>query len=416
MTPPHLAGTEPHDAPRAAPRWLLDPALTFLNHGSYGALLEPVARAQAAYRERMERDPVRFFKADLEGLLDGVRESLGAFLHCRAGDIALLPNATAALCTILHATDLRPGDEIVITDHEYQSLLNELERVQARTGARVVRVALDFPRVTPALVAERVCGAITARTRLVFVSHVTSGSALVLPVKAIADECARRGVDCVIDGAHGPGQIPVDVRALGAAYYVGSGHKWLGGPKGSGFVVVRPDRQGTFRPLALSSRAHKERPDRSRFLRDFDYFGTTDYSALLSIPQAIESMGAILAGGWPALMRSNHEKVMVARTRLCRALGVEACPPEAMVGCMATIPLPEPDPGLPVRGTRYDDPLQDALLERHGIVAPIWRIGPDEMRVVRVSAQAYNAPGDFDRLAEALREELGRERAVRASA
>lgn len=394
-----------------APRWGLDPSLTFLNHGSYGALLRPVAQAQSAYRERMERDPVTFFKADLEPLLDGVRERLGAFLNCRPNDLALFANATIALATILNATPLQPGDEIVITDHEYQSLLNELERISARTGARVVRAPVPFPIASPDLVAERVIAAITPRTRLVFVSHITSGSALVLPVKTIVDACNRCGVDVVVDGAHAPGHIPVDIRALGPTYYVGSGHKWLSAPKGSGFVYVRPDRQPTFRPLALSSRVHKVRPERALFLRDYDYFGTGDYTALLSIPQAIEASGSIFPGGWPALMRHNHELAVRARGLLCRTLGIAEPAPESMVGSMASIPLPEASPEAAARPTRYDDPLQDALFERHRIVVPIWRIGPNEQRIVRISAQAYNALHQYEHLAHALREELAREHA-----
>ncbi|MDX2131779.1 MAG: aminotransferase class V-fold PLP-dependent enzyme [Planctomycetota bacterium] len=419
MTPPHLtvlSDAPSPERPATPPRWLLDPSLTFLNHGSYGALLEPVARAQAAYRERMERDPVRFFKVDLEGLLDGVRESLGAFLNCRPTDLALLPNATVALCTILHAADLRAGDEVVITDHEYQSLLNELDRLREERGVRVVQAAIPFPGTTPRAVVEAVCGAITPRTRLVFVSHVTSGSALVLPVKAIVDECNRRGVDVVVDGAHAPGQVPVDVRGLAPTYYVGSGHKWLSAPKGSAFVYVRPDRQARFRPLALSSRAHKVRPDRSRFLRDFDYFGTTDYSALLSIPQALESMGRLLPGGWPALMHANRTRLLQARTRLCAALGIDEPAPASMVGCMASLPLPEPAADAAGRPTRYDDPLQDALFERHRMVAPVWRVGPKDYRIVRISSQVYVDDADFDRFAGALREELAREHPVRVTA
>lgn len=416
MTPPHLITADDPPRPLEHPRWGLDPSLTFLNHGSYGALLHPVAQAQSAYRERMERDPVRFFKSDLEGLLDGVRERLGAFLNCRPIDLALVQNATIALCTILNATDLKPGDEVLITDHEYQSLLNELDRVTLRTGAKVVKAEIPFPIASPDVVAERVLAAISPRTRLVFVSHVTSTSALVFPVKTIVDECNRRGIDVVVDGAHSPGQIPVDVRGLNPTYFVGSGHKWLSAPKGSGFVYVRPDRQKTFRPLALSSRVHKVRPERSLFLRDYDYFGTGDYSAVLSIPQAIESMGSLMAGCWPALMRHNHELVVRGAEVVARALGVEPQAPETMIGCMTTLPLPEPAAELANRPTRYDDPLQDALFERHGIVVPIWRMGPREQRVVRISAQIYNTLTQYERLGEALAKELAGERAYRVSA
>jgi len=397
----------------SSPRWGLDPTLTFLNHGSYGALLHPVSQAQAAYRERLERDPVRFFKVDLEGLLDGVRERLGGFLNCRPADLAPVANATIALCTILKNTPLKAGDEILITDHEYQSLINELGRVCEQTGARVVVAKIPFPIASPEVVTERFMSAVTPRTRIAFISHITSASSLIFPVAGIVREFNRRGIDLVVDGAHAPGQIPVDVGGLNPAYYIGSGHKWLGAPKGSGFMYVRADKQASFRALWLSSRVHKVRPERAMYLRDYDYFGTGDYSPILSMPQAIESAGSLLPGGWPALMRANHELAVIGRGVVARALGVEPASPESMMGSMATVPLPDPDSSLAARPTCYDDPLQDALYERHRIVVPIWRLG--DQRVVRLSAYLYNSPEQYEQLASALVDELARERSLRAT-
>lgn len=396
--------------------WLLDPGLTFLNHGSYGAALRSVLQAQSAYRERMERDPVRFFKADLEPLTDGVRERLGAFLNCRPADVALLPNATVALSTIIANTPLRGGDEVLITDHEYSSVVNELERVCARTGATLVRAAIPFPIHDAGEIAARYLACVTPRTRLAVIPHITSATSLVFPAGAIVKALNAVGVDSLVDGAHSPGQIPVDVSALKCTYFVGSGHKWLGAPKGTGFMVVRADRQPGFRPLALSSRAHKVRPERSLYLRDFDYMGTNDYTPTLSLPQAIESTGSLLPGGWPAVMRHNHALVARGRAIICEALRIEAPTTPELVGSMATIPLPEPDPEFADRPTAYDDALQDALYERHRIVAPIWRWGPKDSRVIRISAHTYNTPEHFERLAGALCDELARERSKRAIA
>ncbi len=395
--------------PAFAQHWTLDPALTFLNHGSYGAVPRAVLAAQSGYRARQERDPVRFFKAELEGLLDGWRERMGAFLNCRPCDLAPMPNATVALCTILANTPLGPGDEVLITDHEYQSLLNELERVSAATGCRVVKAEIPFPIEDSELVAERVLAAVTERTKLVFVSHITSASSLVFPVTRIVRELNERGIDVVVDGAHSAGQIPVDVAGLRPTYFVGSGHKWLSAPKGTGFLWVRPDKQPGFRPIALSSRANKVRHDRALFLRDFDYMGTDDYTGILAIADAVEFLGGLMEGGWPALMRRNHEMVLEGRRIVCRALGVEEPAPASMIGTMASIPIPDCAPELKTRATKYDDALQDALLERHNLVAPIWRMGPDEMRIVRISAQLYNGVGDYERLAEGLLTELARE-------
>lgn len=396
--------------------WSLDPALTFLNHGSYGSVPAAAAEAHAALRARCERDPVRFFKADLEGLLDGVRNALGGFLNCRPADLALVPNATIALAAILAATPLKPGDEILITDHEYQSLLNELERVCANTGARVVQAKIPFPGTTPEAAVDSFISAITPRTRLAFISHVTSASALVLPVTEIVREFNRRGLDIVVDGAHTPGQLPVDIRGLNPTYFVGSGHKWLCGPKGSAFLYVRADRQAGFRSLWLSSRAHKDRPGRARFLRDFDYHGTADYTPILALPHSIDAVGSMLPGGWPAVLRHNQSLVLKGRDLVCAALGIEPPAPDSMLGAMASLPLPEPAPAIADRPTCYDDALQDELMTRHRIQVPIWRLNAGNQRIVRLSAHLYNTPDHYERLAGALVEELARERAVRATA
>lgn len=392
-----------------AHHWNLDPNLTFLNHGSYGSTPRAALRAQSEYRERMERDPVRFFKVDLEHLMDGVREKLGAFINCPPADLAPICNATWALCTILKATRLEAGDEVLVTDHEYGSLMNELERVAARAGAVVVKVAIPFPIRSSQDVVERYVAAITPRTKLAFIAHITSASSMIYPVAPILRELNARGVDSVLDGAHSPGQIPVDIRALAPTYFVGSGHKWLSGPKGSGFMYVRPDRQHVFRPLALSSRAAKVRPERALFLRDFDYQGTDDYTPVLALPHSIEALGSLLPGGWPQLLRQNHELAIKGRDILCQALEIEAPTPDAMVGSMATLLIPEPREALRDRPTAYDDALQDVLYEKYRIVVPIWRLGSTNQRVVRISAHLYNSPAEYEYLAHALKTELALE-------
>ncbi|MFA6045842.1 MAG: aminotransferase class V-fold PLP-dependent enzyme [Phycisphaerales bacterium] len=402
--------------PFASPTWNLDPSLTYLNHGSYGAVLQPVLDQQAAMRARMERDSVRFFKADLEGLTDQARAAVADFAHCRPADLCMAPNATIALATILYNVDFRPGDEVLVCDHDYSSILYELDRVCARTGAVAVKAAIPFPISSQAEVAARFLACVTPRTRLAFIPHITSATSLIFPVAEIVAELNRRGIDVVVDAAHSPGQLQIDIQALNPTYWVGSGHKWLSAPKGTGFMYVRSDKQPGFRTLALSSRAGKIRPDRSLFLRDFDYMGTADYTPILAIPQTIRSMGELLPGGWPALMRRNHETILKGRDVVCRALGIAPPAPDTMVGSMVTLPLPAPAPEFANRPTKYDDALQDNLLERHKVVAPIWRWGPNDMRVIRISAQLYNTAADFETLAGALVEELRREKAIRATA
>ncbi len=398
-------------AARLTPRWDLDPSVTFLNHGSYGAVPRSVLEAQSTLRARMEREPVRFFKVDLENLMDDVRATLGAFVGCEASTLAPMMNATVAICTILHhvSASWQMGDEILITDHEYMSGVNELERLCAKTGAKIVRAKIPFPITSPEQVVDAVQAAMSSRTRLMIISHITSATSLIFPVEQIVPLAKAKGIDILLDGAHVPGQIPLNINALEGTYYVGSLHKWISAPKGTGFLQVPTSRQPGLRPVCLSSRAHRIRPERALYLRDFDYMGTDDYSGMLSVPAAIEAMGDLLPGGWPALYDYNHALALEGRRIVCEALGLEAPAPDSMIGSMATIILPDPPEHQLSRPTLYDDALQDALIHNHRVVVPIWRLACNNARVLRISAQVYNTLEHYHHLAHALKIELARE-------
>ena len=388
-----------------ARHWTLDPSITFLNHGSFGATPRPVLDAQIAWRDRMEREPVVFFTRDLEPELDAVRIALGDFIGADPDDLVLVPNATAGLNTVASSLDLVPGDEILTTDHAYNAARNVLEAVARRAGARVVVAALAFPGTTADTATELILSAVTPRTRLVMIDHVTSTTSLVLPVAQIVGALAERGIDTLVDGAHSPGMLDLDVGSIGAAYYAGNCHKWLCAPKGAGFLHVRRDLHEHVRPLAISHGANSPRADRPRFRLEHDWTGTTDPSAYLGVPAAIDFGAGLLEGGWAALRERNREVALRGRDLLCLALGVDAPVPDELVGSMASIALPFES------SARVDDGIADdelhAALEARGIqvmVAP-WPMRTDGgrwRRVIRISAAPYVALDDVARLASAL--------------
>jgi len=373
--------------------WTLDPHVAFLNHGSFGACPAAVLAYQQALRDELEREPVQFLSRErLERRLDAARAALGAFVGADPDDLAFVTNATTGVNTVLRSLRLAPGDDVLVTDHAYNACRNAVNAAAATGGARAVVAHVPFPLAGDDAVVEAVLGAVTPRTRLALLDHVTSPTAVVFPIARLVQRLAERGIDTLVDGAHAPGMLPLDLRALGAAYYTGNCHKWMCAPKGAGFLCVRRDRQAGVRPLVISHGANSPRTDRARFRLEFDWTGTHDPTAYLSVPEAIRVVGAALPGGWPAIMARNHVLALEARRRLCEAVGGAPPCPETMIGSLAAAPLPD--------GT---DDLQATLFQKFAIEVPViaWPALP--RRWVRVSAHLYNHEGQYAQLAEALR-------------
>jgi isopenicillin-N epimerase len=392
--------------------WRLDPAVTYLNHGSYGACPEPVLAFQRAMQDRMEAEPVRFLSGDLPGLLDAARADVGAFLGADPDGLAFVPNATTGVNTVLRSLGFEPGDELLTTDHEYNATLNALAAVAARDGARVVVARIPFPIAGPGDAAAAILAAATSRTRFALISHVTSPTALVLPVAEIVDELRRRGIETLVDGAHAPGMIPLDLDRLGAAWWTGNGHKWLCSPKGSAVLWVRADRREVIHPLVVSHGANEVLDGRTRFRAEFDWVGTSDPTAFLTLPAAIDWMAGSQpgGGGWPAIMTANHDLAIAGRDLVAEALGIAPPAPDSMLGSMAALPVPW------LRDDASAGELSRRLESEDGIQVPVggWpvraaRQGEDpEQVLIRISAQRYNELGDYERLADALARERRR--------
>ncbi|MBW4523261.1 MAG: aminotransferase class V-fold PLP-dependent enzyme [Scytolyngbya sp. HA4215-MV1] len=376
-----------------AEQWLLDPATVFLNHGSFGACPKPVLAAQRVLRDRLEHQPLLFFEREYEALLDNARCDLAEFIGADPDDLALVTNATTGVNTVLRSLPFQIGDELLTTSQEYNACRNALNFVAARTGATVVVAEVPYPIASSQPVIEAVLAKVTSRTRLVLLDHVVSQTGLIYPIAALVRELTRRSIETLIDGAHAPGMLPLNLKQLGATYYTGNCHKWLCAPKGSAFLYVQRDRQSTIRPLTISHGTNSPRQDRSRFRLEFDWMGTDDPTAHLCLPTVLSFLGSLLPGGWTELMVQNRAKAITARSQLCQILEVTPPCPEEMLGAMATVPLPD--------GSFQD--LKNILLEKFKIEVPIVPFPASPKRLVRISAQIYNTPQQYEYLAQALR-------------
>lgn len=393
---------------RISEPWLLDPDVTYLNHGSFGSTPAVVLEYQQQLQLRLEKEPVLFMVRELEGLLDDARERLASFLGVHAADLAFVRNATSGVNAVLRSLSFSAGDELLTTNHEYNACRNVLEFVAQQSGARVVAASVPFPLMSDDAVVESLLDAVTERTRLLLIDHITSQTGLVLPLERIISEMNRRGIDTLVDGAHAPGMLELDVDALGATWYTGNCHKWICAPKGAAFLWSHPDRQREIRPATISHGANSVRTDRSRYLIEFDWVGTDDPTPVLSIPRALDFMQGLLPGGWAELRERNRSLALEGRRILCEALAIGEPAPAAMIGSLAAVPLPDGLPGAVVPAS-YGDPLQDRLFFDHRIEVPVIAWPAPPRRLVRISAQVYNTAEDYERLSEALVSELGRE-------
>lgn len=386
--------------------WTLDPEVTFLNHGSFGACPREVLAQQDRFRRDLETQPVRFFLREFEGHLDASRAELADFVGVPSTDLVFLPNATTAVNSVMRSLEFGPGDEILVTDHAYNACRNALDYVAARSGATVVGVPIPFPLVSSDEVLDAVVSKVTSRTRIALIDHVTSPTGLILPVEPISRELHRRGVEVLLDGAHAPGMVPLEIERLGVSYYTGNCHKWICAPKGAGFLYVRPDRQELIRPLTISHGANSMRKDRSRFQVEFDWTGTADYTAQLCVGPAIRYLRELVPGGWAQIMRHNRELALAARELMCARLGVEPPAPVEMIGSLVTIALPDAKRSPTAL---FLDPLQEELWQEHRIEIPVQYWPRFPKRHIRMAAAIYNEIDEYRKLANALQTLLARE-------
>ena len=381
--------------PKFLAHWQLDPGVRYLNHGSFGATPRPVLAKQASLRDEMEREPVQFLWRRLPEHIEESRRRLADFLKANPEDLVFVTNATSAVNAVIRSRSWKPNDEILTTDHTYNACRNVLDHVAQEHGL-VIRVAkIPFPLTGSADVLEAINRVISHRTRLALIDHVTSPTALILPIHEMVEMLRSRGVESFVDGAHAPGMIDLNLETLGATYYTGNLHKWVCAPKGAAFLHVHSDSRDDVLPNVISHGLNRAREGFNRFQDLFDWPGTFDPTAWLSVQSAIEFMGQLLPGGWQELREHQHGLLMKAREMLCDELGITPpCPPE-MLGSMATLSLPGPS-----RTATALETLQRALFEDDRIEVPL--LEHSGQCWFRISAQVYNSLDDYRALRQAI--------------
>lgn len=368
--------------------FLLEDGLTYLNHGAYGAVARPVMDAAQAMRERIEGQPSRFLTRELSPLLRQTADRLGDYVGAQGQDIVFLDNATTAINAVLRSMVLFPGDEVLTTSLTYGAVMRTLEFVCDRAEARLIPLHIDYPVQDSGQVVDTIVDAISSRTRLLVIDHVTSKTAAILPIAEIAAECRDRGVLVLVDGAHAPGMLDLDIEALGVTWYTGNCHKWLGAPRGSAFLWSVRDRQAYLRPTTISHHVS------DGYVPAFDWPGTKDFTPYLTIPAALDYRALY---GEARLRGYCHNLAVEAGAHLARLIGTEVGLSPAMTPFMVTVAMP-PRFGPPKQETAVA--IRQKIRQEHNLEIDIQAF---EKRLwLRLSLYVYNEMADADRLAHAL--------------
>jgi isopenicillin-N epimerase len=383
LEPPNPLGNDLHE------NWMLEERVAFLNHGSFGAIPRATFRCQQRWAARVEAEPVEFLIRRYHDLIERTKSAVGQWLGMNNEDFGLVANATEGVNAVLASTRLEPGDELVTTNHVYNAIRQAMRRTAHRWGAAYREIVVQTPVADSDEIVERITAGLTDRTKLLVLDHVTSPTALVFPAERIVVHCASRGVDVLIDGAHAPGMVELDVTNTGAAWYTGNLHKWACCPRSVGFLWTRPDRQSHTHPAIVSHLYEKG------YAAEFEWLGTRDPSPWLATPTALRLMSRV---GWPRIQSHNRALALWASRMLCERWQVKPLTinPQ-MLGAMATLPLPGRLANLTEDRAKS---LQRSLYHDHQIEVPLtlWQ----NHWHTRISCQIYNTPKHYERLAIAV--------------
>ena len=375
--------------PGAGDQFLLRPGVAFLNHGSFGACPKPVFDIYQAWQRQLEEQPVDFLARRIDDLLAEARTGLGEYLGAKADNLVFVPNATHGVNIVARSLmiALQPGDEVLTTDHEYGAADRTWRFNCSLRGIGYVRRPIPLPLPGDEEIVEELWKGVTPHTKVIFLSHITSPTAVIFPVAEVCRRAREAGILTVVDGAHAPGQVDLRLEKLGADFYTGNCHKWLCSPKGAGFRYARPERQPLLHPLVVSWGWESERPGQSQYIDYFSWMGTDDPSAYFSVGAAIDFQRE---HNWPQVREACHGLAVLARERIAAIAGTPLLCDDNHFAQMFSVELP---PGSQDRlGTRLWDDYQ--------VEVPLVRWNDREF--LRVSIQAYNSPHDVERLEDAL--------------
>jgi isopenicillin-N epimerase len=379
--------------PELAEQFLLQPEIAFLNHGSFGACPRPVFDTYQRWQRELEAQPVEFLGRRIRPLLAEARARLAAYVGAAADDLVFVPNATFGINIVARSLALSPGDQVLTTDHEYGAADRTWRFLCRERGASYINQPIALPVTTPEAMVEQLWAGVTERTKVIFLSHITSPTALIFPVAEVCRRARAAGIVTVIDGAHAPGQIALDLGAIDADFYLGNCHKWLCAPKGAGFLHARPERQCSLQPLIVSWGWEALDPGPSPFLDYYEWTGTADPSAYLSVPAAIDFQAQ---HDWPAVRQACRQLLLDTSDRLAELTGLPQLSPDSVDWWvqMRTFRLPSSD-GHEIKRRLWDEFRVEVPL--------IWW---NDQTFIRVSLQGYNSPDDIERLLTGLRQVL----------
>ena len=384
--------------------WNLKESTIFLNHGSFGACPNEVLEYQNKLRSELESDPVNFFDVNAKKLWAEAIEIFSDFINADKEGLVFVPNATSGVNTVLRSLDLEKDDEILVLDHTYQACWNTVDFVTERAGAKTIVAKLPYPIKNSEQVIQVILDHTTEKTKLALIDTVTSPTGIRLPFEELTEKLQSKGIDVLLDAAHGPGIVHLDLEKLKAAYVTGNAHKWLCAPKGAAFLHIRKDMRPHIRPLSISHGASVDGSIDEKIRLEFDWTGTQDITPWLCIPKCIEFVSSLVEGGWPEVMEHNRTLAIEARNILLDALGTPQLCPDFMIVGLSAVALPGDAPVI--KSVLDPDPLHTLLFEKYNIQVPIFGWPHHTRRYLRTASYLYNSIEEYQYLAKVLQMEI----------